>query len=338
MVRQWFQQFRSVVASVSDRATTTARALSVLSPQVEDALVGAALDPAEVVRLVRTALAEDLAGGIDVTTVATIPREQMGVARIVPRSAGVVAGIAVAAAVFDLVGEGGIVSSMLASDGDRVEAGQAVLSVSGPVADLLTAERTALNLICRLSGIATLTRAWVDAVSGTGAAIRDTRKTTPGLRALEKYAVRCGGGVNHRMGLWDAALVKDNHVAAAGGVRQAFDAVRRVSPDIALEVEVDTVEQARDVIDAGAELVLLDNMDLATTRECVALARAHGGVALEASGGLTLDRAREVAETGVQYLSVGALTHSAPILDLGMDLVASPVDLPAASLRADREG
>jgi nicotinate-nucleotide pyrophosphorylase (carboxylating) len=184
---------------------------------------------------------------------------------------------------------------------------------------LLTAERTALNLIGRLSGIATLTRTWVDAVVGTSARIRDTRKTTPGLRALEKYAVRCGGGVNHRMALGDAALIKDNHVAAAGGIRPAVDAVRAHAPGIPLEVECDTLDQVREALAAGVGLVLWDNFSLADTIAAVDLAR-HTGTRLEASGGLTLDRAAEVAGTGVDYLAVGALTHSAPVLDLGFDL------------------
>jgi nicotinate-nucleotide pyrophosphorylase (carboxylating) len=186
------------------------------------------------------------------------------------------------------------------------------------VRDLLTAERTALNMLGHLSGVATLTRRWVDEVAGTAAQIRDTRKTLPGLRALEKYAVRMGGGANYRMSLSDAVLVKDNHVAAAGGVVAAFELVRAAHPGLPLEVEVDTVEQARVVLDAGAELVLLDNMPLARLREVVAY--AAGRARLEASGGLTLDTAREVAESGVDYLAVGALTHSAPVLDIGLDI------------------
>jgi nicotinate-nucleotide pyrophosphorylase (carboxylating) len=206
-----------------------------------------------------------------------------------------------------------------AADGAAAEPGRAVLTVTGPARALLTAERTALNLIGHLSGVATLTGRWVDAVAGTGAAIRDTRKTTPGLRALEKYAVRCGGGVNHRLGLGDAALIKDNHVAAAGGLTAAVEAVRKAAPDIALEVECDTLDQLREALDAGVELVLLDNFRLADTRAAVALVRGTG-VRLEASGGLDLGRAREVAATGVDFLAVGALTHSAPVLDLGFDL------------------
>jgi nicotinate-nucleotide pyrophosphorylase (carboxylating) len=238
----------------------------------------------------------------------------------VPREAGVVAGLPVVAAVFEVLAEGRLRTEFGAADGARVAPGEVLATTRGPVRDLLTAERTALNLLCHLSGIATLTRRWVDAVAGTGASIRDTRKTLPGLRALEKYAVRCGGGVNHRMSLSDAVLVKDNHVSAAGGVGAAFEAVRAAHPELTVEVEVDTVEQAREVIDAGAQLVLLDNMTLSQTREVVAYARKHGSAMLEASGGLTLERAREVAETGVDYLSVGALTHSAPALDIGLDI------------------
>jgi nicotinate-nucleotide pyrophosphorylase (carboxylating) len=184
--------------------------------------------------------------------------------------------------------------------------------------DLLTAERTALNFLGHLSGVASLTRRWVDAVAGTDARIRDTRKTMPGLRVLEKYAVRCGGGVNHRMSLSDAALVKDNHVVAAGGVVPAFERVRARYPGIELEIEVDTLIQAREVIDAGADLVLLDNMTLDDMRAAVEY--SAGRAALEASGGLTFDRARAVAQTGVDYLAVGALTHSAPVLDIGLDI------------------
>jgi nicotinate-nucleotide pyrophosphorylase (carboxylating) len=175
-----------------------------------------------------------------------------------------------------------------------------------------------LNFLGHLSGIATATRTWVDEISGTGAAIRDTRKTTPGLRALEKYAVRCGGGVNHRMSLSDAALVKDNHVLAAGGVTQAFNLVRETFPGVPVEVEVDSMGQLDDVLLAGADLVLLDNFTTEQMREAVT--RTQGRARLEASGGLSFDVAREVAETGVDYLAVGALTHSAPVLDIGADL------------------
>jgi len=282
-------------------------------------LLAAGLDPVAVEQLVSAALEEDLAGSVDVTSVATVPFDLEGVAAARPREPGVVAGLPVALAVFDLATDGDVVVLSSYDDGVAVAPGETVLAVEGLVRGLLTAERTTLNLLCHLSGIATLTRRWVDAVAGTGALIRDTRKTTPGLRALEKYAVRCGGGVNHRMGLGDAALVKDNHVTAAGGVAAAFAAVRATFPDLPVEVECDTVEQVREVVAAGADLVLLDNMDLVATREAVAVCRG-AGVRTEASGGLSLARAREVAEAGVDFLSVGALTHSAPVLDLGLDL------------------
>jgi nicotinate-nucleotide pyrophosphorylase (carboxylating) len=290
-----------------------------LRAQVLDALRAGGLDPAEVVRVVRAALDEDLALGPDVTTESTVAADARATGDVVPRSPGVLAGVAVAAAVFDLVGGADVQIDLLAADGDRAEPGRPVLSVSGPARALLTAERTALNLVGRLSGVATLTGRWVEAVEGTGATVRDTRKTTPGLRVLEKYAVRCGGGLNHRMALGDAALVKDNHVAAAGGIRQAVEAVRAAAPQVPLEVECDTLDQVREAVDAGVELVLLDNFSLADTRAAVALVRGTG-VRLEASGGLSLDRAHEVAATGVDHLAVGALTHSAPVLDLGFDL------------------
>ena len=270
--------------------------------------------------VVARALEEDLGAAGDLTTTATVRATAVAAADIVPRQDGVVAGLPVAAYVFQTVSQGRLRVEFGTQDGARVSAGEVLATVRGPVRDVLTAERTALNLLGHLSGIATLTRRWVDAVSGTGAEIRDTRKTLPGLRALEKYAVRMGGGSNHRMSLSDAALIKDNHVAAAGGVVAAFELVRAAHPGLSLEVEVDTVEQARAVIDAGAELVLLDNMALAQLRAVVAY--AAGRVRLEASGGLTLGAARAVAETGVDYLAVGALTHSAPVLDIGLDIEA----------------
>ena len=288
------------------------------APETARALAEAGLDEAYVLDLVSRAVAEDLAGGVDVTSVATVPADLQGIASFVPRQAGTVAGTAVAMAVLDQVVDG-VRHRIIGRDGVPALIGQPVLEAEGPVRQLLTAERTALNLLCHLSGIATLTRRWVDAVEGTGARIRDTRKTTPGLRVLEKHAVRAGGGTNHRMSLSDAALVKDNHVVAAGGVREAFEAVRRAFPGLAVEVECDTVAQVRDVLDAGADLVLLDNMSLGELREAVAACRARG-VMTEASGGLALDTARAVAETGVDFLAIGALTHSAPVLDLGVDL------------------
>jgi nicotinate-nucleotide pyrophosphorylase (carboxylating) len=271
-----------------------------------------------VAAVVNLALAEDIGAAGDVTTAATIPATAIAAADLVARHAGVVAGLPVAALVFETVSQGRVRVEFGTEDGAPVSAGEVLATVRGPVRDLLTAERTALNLLGHLSGIATLTRRWVDAVAGTGAQVRDTRKTLPGLRALEKYAVRMGGGVNHRMSLSDAALVKDNHVAAAGGVVPAFELVRAAHPELPLEVEVDTVEQARAVLDAGAQLVLLDNMPPDRLREVVAY--AAGRARLEASGGLTLDTARDVAESGVDYLAVGALTHSAPVLDIGLDI------------------
>jgi nicotinate-nucleotide pyrophosphorylase (carboxylating) len=291
----------------------------VLRPALAAALEEAGLEPAEVVRVIRRALEEDLALGPDVTTNSTVPEGARATGDVVPRSPGVLAGMPVAAAVFDLVGGPRVDVLLHAHDGDDAVPGRTALTVSGPARSLLTAERTALNLVGHLSGVATLTRRWVDAVAGTGAAVRDTRKTTPGLRVLEKYAVRCGGGVNHRMALGDAALVKDNHVAAAGGITAAVDAVRAYAPGVPLEVECDTLDQVREAVVAGVELVLLDNFGLADTRAAVDLVRGSG-VRLEASGGLSLDRAAEVAATGVDYLAVGALTHSAPVLDLGFDL------------------
>ena len=288
-----------------------------MSPATLAALAASDLDVALVESVARMAVEEDLAGGVDVTSVATVPADLIGTAAFVSRQPGVVAGIGVAMAVLDLVGDVEVLSH--GRDGEQVERGQSVLDVRGPVRVLLTAERSALNLLCHLSGVATLTRRWVDAVEGTGVRIRDTRKTMPGLRILEKYAVRAGGGVNHRMGLSDAALVKDNHVVAAGGVAAAFDAVRRSFPGLDVEVECDNIAQVREVVAAGADLVLLDNMALDELREAVAVCRP-AGVRTEASGGLTLDTARAVAETGVDFLAVGALTHSAPVLDLGVDL------------------
>jgi nicotinate-nucleotide pyrophosphorylase (carboxylating) len=291
-------------------------------------LAAAGLDPADVERVVTAALAEDLRYGDDVTTMATVPAGMTAVAEVVARQAGVLAGGPVALAVLDAAGLPPGCATGLRPDGAAVSPGEAVLSIQAPLRGLLTAERTLLNLMTRLSGIATATRAWVDAVEGTGAVVRDTRKTTPGLRLLEKYAVRCGGGANHRLGLGDAALIKDNHVAAAGGIGPAVDAVRAAiaaraadgSPLLDAEVECDTLDQVKAALAAGCDLILLDNMGLADLRAAVALARDWPGVQLEASGGLPRAAARDVALTGVDYLAVGALTHSSPALDLGLDL------------------
>jgi nicotinate-nucleotide pyrophosphorylase (carboxylating) len=266
-------------------------------------------------RLVREALAEDLDGGVDVTSVATIDESHRSVGRFVTRSPGTVAGLEVI--VPGLV-EHGLEVSVETSDGSRVGAGTLLATVAGPTRTLLTLERTALNLLCHLSGVATFTSRWVDAIDGTGAKVRDTRKTTPGLRLAEKYAVRCGGGTNHRMSLSDEALIKDNHIVAAGSITAALDAVRSRFPGLACEVECDTLAQVAEAAEAGAELILLDNMDVVTTGEAVRL--VGGRARTESSGRLTLESAREVALTGVDYLAVGALTHSAPVLDIGLDL------------------
>jgi nicotinate-nucleotide pyrophosphorylase (carboxylating) len=277
-------------------------------------------DPADVERAVRAALDEDLRYGPDITTAAVISPGAVAVADVVTRQPGVLAGLPVAAAVLDAATRPIVIFTPLADDGSRVSAGDVVARVEGPLAGILTAERTMLNFLTHLSGIATATRAWVDAVAGTGAVIRDTRKTIPGLRSLEKYAVRCGGGVNHRMGLGDAALIKDNHVAAAGGIAAAFKAVRAAAPSVVVEVECDTLDQVAEALAVGATLILLDNMSLDEMSVAVKMATAYPAAKLEASGGLRLPDARAVAETGVHYLAVGALTHSSPALDLALDV------------------
>jgi len=286
--------------------------------EISDPLVAAGFSLDAVSSLITMALDEDLDGGVDVTTVATVPVDQRATLDLVARGAGVSAGAPVAAAVFAEVCGSDAAITIVTPDGTRVEPGTVIMSVTGSTHELLRAERPALNLLGHLSGIATATRMWVDAIEGTGARIRDTRKTTPGMRRLEKYAVRCGGGVNHRMSLSDAALVKDNHVVAAGGVAEAFDLVRTQFPGLDVEVEVDSLDQLDEVLAAGADLVLLDNFTPERMREAVR--RTSGRARLEASGGLSLDVAAEVASTGVDYLAVGALTHSAPVLDIGADL------------------
>ena len=299
-----------------------------LSSSTAAALVSAGLQVKDVQRVIKEALREDLGAGPDVTTQSTVPKDQRSKAVFATRSAGCIAGIDIAVAVLEMVcGPKNVLVEKKASDADRVIPGQVLMHVTAPTRGLLTAERTALNLLGHLSGIASATRKWADVIAASGAQVRDTRKTTPGLRALEKYAVRCGGGVNHRMSLSDAALVKDNHIVAAGGVAQAFAAVRAATPKIAVEIEVDTLEQLHVALGAGADLVLLDNMPPAVLRDAVLIAEAHRAttgksVILEASGGLTLDNAADVAATGVRYISVGALTHSSSVLDIGLDMQA----------------
>lgn len=289
-----------------------------LHPLIADALAASNLDASDVAELVLQTLAEDLDGGVDVTSEATVPADQRARLDLVARQSGTTAGVWVAAAAFDLHSDGDTVVEVHVADGTDVQAGTILLSAIGRTRDLLVCERTALNFYSQLSGIATATRAWAQALEGTGARVRDTRKTTPLLRNLEKYAVRCGGGVNHRMSLHDAALVKDNHIVAAGGVRAAFGAVRRKFPDVPVEVEVDNLQQLQEVLDAGADLVLLDNFTIEQLREAVVM--TNGRAKLEASGGLTLADAHDVGATGVDFLAVGALTHSSRVMDIGADL------------------
>jgi nicotinate-nucleotide pyrophosphorylase (carboxylating) len=268
--------------------------------------------------LVKAALAEDLAGREDITSVATIDANALASADFTARKSGVIAGIEVAEAVLREVGLTQI--KRVKNDGDQVNAGDVLLTVSGNTRAILLAERTALNFFSHLSGVATLTNAWVKEVSGTKCQVRDTRKTTPGMRVLEKYAVRMGGGTNHRMTLSDAALIKDNHIAAAGGVVAAFAKVRERYPSAEIEIEVDTLDQLRDVLPQKPNLVLLDNMSPAQCADAVAI--VNGACKLEASGGISIENARAYAESGVDYIAIGALTHSAPVFDIGLDLRA----------------
>lgn len=268
--------------------------------------------------LIKRALAEDLQGGEDITSVATVSGGERVVADFVARNSGVIAGIDMARAVLEEVGLTDI--AVLVQDGRAVNAGEVLMTVRGDTRAILLAERTALNFLGHLSGIATLTKKWVDEIAGTMCTIRDTRKTTPGMRLLEKYAVRMGGGTNHRMSLSDAALIKDNHIAAAGGVAEAFAKVRSKFPTSEIEIEVDTLEQLREVLPLKPDLVLLDNMSPGQCSEAVSL--VAGATKLEASGGISLENARAYAATGVDYLAIGALTHSAPVFDIGLDLRA----------------
>ena len=268
--------------------------------------------------LIKRALAEDLQGGEDITSMATVSGDEKVVADFVSRKNGVVAGIDIARAVLEEVGLTDIVVHV--QDGTLVKAGEVLMTVRGDTRAILLAERTALNFLGQLSGIATLTRTWVDAIAGTQCEVRDTRKTTPGMRLLEKYAVRMGGGTNHRMSLSDAALIKDNHIAAAGGVAEAFSKVRAKFPASEIEIEVDTLDQLREVLPLKPDLVLLDNMSPAQCVEAVSI--VAGATKLEASGGISLENAKAYAVTGVNYLAIGALTHSAPVFDIGLDLRA----------------
>ena len=290
-----------------------------LPPSVLDELEAAGVPARPVYDAIVLALEEDLPGGTtDVTSDATIPADALGVADFAAREPGIVAGLGVAELVFHYVIGRDVEVSGRVPDGTPVTRGDVVMQVSGPVRGLLTAERTALNFACHLSGVATATNQWVVALAGTSARVLDTRKTLPTYRMLQKYAVRCGGGLNHRFSLADMALVKDNHVLAAGGVLPAYRAVRERFPDLPVEVEVTDLVQLRELLDAGCTRILLDNMSNETMAEAVRI--ADGRASLEASGGLTFDRAREVAETGVDFISVGALTHSVKVFDIGLDL------------------
>lgn len=300
---------------VSDRAGLADRPWP---SELEQRIEATGLDPADVRRVLDTALAEDLRYGPDATTAAIVPGEVEVTATFAARRPGVLAGA--------LVVEALLAASMTdpqltthAVDGDLLRPGDAALTVRGRARELFTLERTALNVVCHLSGVATATRAWVDAVAGTGCRIRDTRKTLPGLRTLQKYAVRCGGGTNHRMGLGDAILIKDNHVVVAGSIAAAMAAARAHGGDLPIEVEVDRFDQLEEAIAAEADLVLLDNWTVEQCARGVAAARGTR-TRLESSGGLTLDVARAYAEAGVDYLAVGALTHSVTALDLGLDV------------------
>ena len=266
--------------------------------------------------LIRRSLAEDLAGGIDITSVATVSGNEQVIADFTARKSGVIAGIDMAIATLREVGLTDITQHL--RDGDRVVPGSVLITVRGNTRAILLAERTALNFLGHLGGIATLTDRWVAAITGSKTVIRDTRKTTPGLRLLEKAAVVAGGGSNHRLSLSDAALIKDNHIAAAGGVIAAFSKVRKAFPDALIEIEVDSLEQLREVASQSPDLVLLDNMSPDQCREAVTF--VDGRFKLEASGGIILENARAYAESGVDYLAIGALTHSAPVLDIGLDM------------------
>lgn len=278
-------------------------------------------------RVVHAALVEDLGGddGVDVTTEATIPRDAVTTGEIVARAPGVVAGLPVAQLVVDetatITGSGMCEVNILVPEGTVVTRGDVLATVSGPTATILTAERTILNILSRISGVATATRDWADALEGTGATVLDTRKTTPGMRALQKYAVRAGGGTNKRLGLFDVAMIKDNHKLAAGSITAAYDRIRERFPDVPVQVEVTTVEEGLEAVAAGARFIMCDNMSPDLLAETIEALSATGEtIEVEATGGLTLERAAEYAATGVDYLSVGALTHSAAILDIALDL------------------
>jgi nicotinate-nucleotide pyrophosphorylase (carboxylating) len=286
--------------------------------QVYENLRSNGLEPELVQALVDLAISEDLMGGTDVTSLATIPEIQISELDLVTRSSGVIAGINIAALVFLSVANKKIEIELCVEDGKKVDAKTCLLTAKGSTIDLLTAERTALNFLGHLSGIATTTNKWVNEISGTNAKVRDTRKTTPGLRLLEKYAVKAGGGTNHRMSLNDKALIKDNHIVASGSIKSAVEKVKDKFPELEFEVEVDNLDQLNEALAVDTKLILLDNFSIDDLKKAVVAVNKKAK--LEASGGITLENARKIAETGVDFIAVGALTHSAPVLDIGGDL------------------
>ena len=286
--------------------------------QVYENLRSNGLEPELVQALVDLAISEDLMGGTDVTSLATIPETQISELDLVTRSPGVIAGINIAALVFLSVANKKIEIELCVEDGKKVDAKTCLLTAKGSTIDLLTAERTALNFLGHLSGIATTTNKWVNEISGTNAKVRDTRKTTPGLRLLEKYAVKIGGGTNHRMSLNDQALIKDNHIVASGSIKSAVEKVKDKFPELEFEVEVDNLDQLNEALAVNTKLILLDNFSIDDLKKAVLVVNKKAK--LEASGGITLENARKIAETGVDFIAVGALTHSAPVLDIGGDL------------------
>jgi nicotinate-nucleotide pyrophosphorylase (carboxylating) len=287
----------------------------VISQSLSKLITDQGLNPDAINSKVSEALSEDSITD-DLTSQATIDQSQVSSARFVTRKSGVIAGCLVAAAVLEQCGIKEY--ELLVKDGQEVSANTELIRLKAETRAILKAERTALNFLSHLSGIATITNLWVKEVSASKAAIRDTRKTTPGLRELEKYAVRMGGGLNHRMNLSDQALIKDNHIAAAGSVSEAINRVKKAAPGALIEVEVDTLEQLKEALQCSVEIVLLDNMSIEQTKAAVEIARGSN-TKLESSGGLKLENAAAYAATGVDYLAVGALTHSAPVLDIGLD-------------------
>ena len=283
--------------------------------QLRDNLKNLGLSPNHIFQQVKDAISEDLAGGQDLTSVATITQSQVSTADFTTRASGVVSGLHVVAAVLEYCGVNHY--EVLVDEGAKVSVGKVLITAQGNTQKILLAERTALNFLSHLSGVSTLTNQWVSEISGTKCQIRDTRKTTPGLRMLEKFAVRMGGGVNHRLSLSQAALIKDNHIMAAGSISDAFNAVKKMYPDKSIEIEVDSIDQLKEAITLKPDLILLDNMSTDQCSEAVSI--TNGLVKLEASGGIAITNAKAYAATGVDYLAIGSLTHSAPALDIGLD-------------------